>query len=210
MVHWSQTPSGALLSRAISFMFSKIISTAKDGGMKEWIEEHCGIFDGWAMEAEQRLEYSQLFSEFERKMEQVLEEFALSEGRTAADISRSIAEVAEGSDSRAARSVRTLLSGLDYKKVRIRVRGTVARVLCAVCYVIYRILTPPPPPPPARPPPGPRPGGSLGRTGGAGCPRPVAGWVGLYPKPPPPPPPPPPGRSSARSCAAARGIFWPT
>jgi len=116
MVHWSLTPGGAMLSRALSFVFGKIIAPANAGGMKEWIAEHCGMFAAWSMEAEQRLEYSQLFAEFEGRMSAVLEDFARSEGRTAADIASSLAQLAEGSDGRAARSVQTLLRGLDYRK----------------------------------------------------------------------------------------------
>jgi hypothetical protein len=46
MVHWSATPNGSLLARAISFTYSKISTPGCDGGLKEFIDFNCHVFQG--------------------------------------------------------------------------------------------------------------------------------------------------------------------
>jgi hypothetical protein len=114
--HWSQSPSGALLARAISFLFSKFIQPARDGGLKDFIEEHCSIFRDWDIDSEQRTQYFTLFSDFEKMMDKFLEDFAELEGLTSSEVMATITRVAEGNNNRAIKGVQTLLRGLEYRK----------------------------------------------------------------------------------------------
>ena len=114
--HWTQTPNGAMLARATSFVFSTIISPESEGGCKEFLEANCAIFADWTEDSEQLLQYSVLFSQFEARMERALEDFAEKEGEAPQEIVCRIASIADGDDSRAAQQVRRLLGGVDYRR----------------------------------------------------------------------------------------------
>jgi hypothetical protein len=131
--HWSQHPDGALLARAVAFVFRKIISPEEEGGCKEFLEKNCSIFDSWTEESEQKIEFTQLFFEFEQKMERVLEDLAEIENLEPSEIVRRIGNVQEGGiNAAASKQVKRLLSGVDYKKFCCIMRNKARDLLAAL------------------------------------------------------------------------------
>ena len=68
-----------LLQRAVSHLYSALIKPEDEGGIKEWMQSNCEIFDDGP---ELKLVYTTVFKEYEGLMEEALQRFAVNEGLT--------------------------------------------------------------------------------------------------------------------------------
>jgi hypothetical protein len=118
--------------RAIAFVYRKIIAPAAEGGLKEFICENCSHFADWTPEGEQQLLFTQLYAAFEEKMENLLDEFALSEGMEPGEIAAIVADIADSNDARAVKCVQTLLRGTDYRKFCSIMKSKASELLLAM------------------------------------------------------------------------------
>mmetsp|Transcript_2745 Transcript_2745/g.4126 ORF Transcript_2745/g.4126 Transcript_2745/m.4126 type:complete len:219 (+) Transcript_2745:37-693(+) len=111
--HWSTTENGALMARATSFIYRKIIASELEGGLKNFFEENCQIFLN--SEGEQQLDYMDLYRDYERHIDRFLDEFAKHEELTAVEVSHRLQDAVQGNRA-AAKNLEMLLAASEYSK----------------------------------------------------------------------------------------------
>ena len=113
-VHWSTTADGALLARATNSVFKKLISSSKDGGLKEFFEVNCHKFVGLT-DGEFMLEHMELFKTYEKSLERILSDFAQTEMISYTELVSKLSSITQEFVG-AERYLSLLLSAADFKK----------------------------------------------------------------------------------------------
>lgn len=119
--YWRGTEG--LLRRATAHCYRMIIAPASEGGLKEFLDEHCGTF---AEVTEHSVRHWELYKEFEAKVDGALEgfletEFEDPESRRA-NLDDLHAAIRRGMDDRASKkesmdsAVSLLVAAADFKK----------------------------------------------------------------------------------------------
>lgn len=112
--HWSTTADGALLSRATAYVYTKIISSSKDGGLNDFLHENCGKFLCVTEDAFE-LEHMELFKQYESKIAAILDAFAEEEGLSPHDLAEKVQSVCAQSKG-AEKNMSMLLAASNFRK----------------------------------------------------------------------------------------------
>ena len=111
-----------MLRRATAFMYRKMVAPPEERGFRDWFDDNCHVFEGAEKGDEQKLEYYQLYQEYEGLVETALVEFCAQEDiESPAALYSMIDTVYEGDatarESKAAgKSIEMLLAAASYKK----------------------------------------------------------------------------------------------
>ena len=115
-----RSENDALLQRAVSCVYTTIIKPAEEGGIKDWMHEHCLAFTD---AAEHRMEYTALFEDYEEKMEAALQAFARQEGLSTREVYERFSD-GKGESIGTDNNVQLLLAATNYAKfVKLMRRG---------------------------------------------------------------------------------------
>jgi len=117
--HWSvDSEDGALVARATNFVYRRIIAPPEEGGLKNFFEENCMLFeddDNCGQSGELRLETMDLFKQYERNIEVILNEFAEKEKLDSVGLMTRLRSASEHIPQ-AEKSIQMLLAATEFPK----------------------------------------------------------------------------------------------